>query len=381
MPTKKVYELVKVRLLDQTRPMPPSGTLPAADLATLDMWLADGAKPAPATEGMCAQPMAPSVNPSALGSMTGPLKAEPGETCYDFPVHASTTSIDAVPYDVGFGEHYEQFYFKAPWPNDSVLTRVGGDYDNVKVLHHWLLFSTNENQPDGFHFTSPLPTVLGVNAELIHGWGLGGETLVMPKDVGQHLPPKGTQLNIQWHFYNSTNMKQVDHSAVQVCTVPKASRPHTATVTWLGTENLNGDKWFGGAGMPPHQISKFSGTCNPLRKGMNATDPIHILGFNPHMHRLGTHASVTVNHKNGTKEVLFDKPFSFDNQIHYGQLYDLMPGDTLTAECTFNNTTNTGVPFGESSDTEMCYVFTVSWPAGALENNVVSLIGSTNTCW
>jgi hypothetical protein len=158
-------------------------------------------------------------------------------------------------------------------------------------------------------------------------------------------------------------------------------REHITTITWVGTEDLGGNKWTGGAGMPPHQMSTFEGTCDPLREGMDPSEPIHILGFWPHMHQLGVQMDAIVNHQNGQSETVFSKQFDFNHQIHYLQNYDLMPGDTLTAKCYFNNTTDIGVPFGESSDTEMCYNFVMSWPAHALENHVVSLIGATNTCW
>src|SRR4029077_9338599 len=105
-------------------------------------------------------------------------------------------------------------------------------------------------------------------------------------------PAPGTMLNLQWHFFNSTGTMQMDRSAVQVCTVPAGTRPHTATVTWLGTEDLGGSLI---GGMPAHQMSDFSGTCDPLREGMNSTDPIHIVGFWPHMHQLGVRMQTFVN--------------------------------------------------------------------------------------
>lgn len=373
MPGMKVHELVKLRLHDAAKPMPPGGMLQSHEMAALDNWLDSGALPAPAGQAACTK--LPERAPITR------LEPGPGETCYDFKVHASTTSVDDAPYDVGQGEHYEQFYYKAPWVDGSVATSFGGDYDNLKVLHHWLLFSTSEDQPEGAHITAPLPTLNGVNAQMLAGWAVGGPTTVLPKDVGFQLPPKGGQLNVQWHFYNSTNEQQFDKSSVQVCTVPPGTRPHTAAVTWVGTEDLNGNVWLGGPGMPAKQESKFSGTCNPSRAGMDANEPIHIIGFTPHMHRIGTNAKATVNKKDGTKEVIFDNPFDFNYQVAYTRYYDLQPGDTLTAECTFNNTNNFGVPFGESSDSEMCYLFTVSWPARALDNGVPSLIGATNTCW
>jgi Copper type II ascorbate-dependent monooxygenase, C-terminal domain len=318
-----------------------------------------------------------------LETATGPLVPEPGETCYEFPVHQSTTDVDdATPYDVGGGEHYEHFYYDIPWPAGTVATRFGSKLDNVKVLHHWLLFRTNEtNKKAGYHETAPLPTLSGADALLLSGWALGGKPMVAPEDVGFELPDPGAKLNVQWHFYNSTGEKQVDHSSVQVCTVPAAMRTNKATFSWLGQENLGGNKWLGGSGMPAHKMSTYSGTCKPRRAGMNDTDPINIIVFWPHMHQLGTSMSAVINHTDGTKDTVFDEHFDFASQDHYNVDQKLWPGESITINCNFNNTTDRGVPFGESSDTEMCYMFTYAWPANTLENGASSLIGAKNTCW
>jgi hypothetical protein len=45
------------------------------------------------------------------------------------------------------------------------------------------------------------------------------------------------------------------------------------------------------------------------------------------------------------------------------------------------NGTTLPVGFGQSTKAEMCYQFAFSYPAGALDNAVPSLIGATNTCW
>jgi hypothetical protein len=39
------------------------------------------------------------------------------------------------------------------------------------------------------------------------------------------------------------------------------------------------------------------------------------------------------------------------------------------------------VAFGSSTTQEPCYQFTYSYPVGALNNGVFSLIGAGNTCW
>jgi hypothetical protein len=380
MPTKQVHELVRLRIKDRARPMPPGGTMPASDIDMLDTWLAAGALAAPATEAECT-PTTPTAPPDNSDGTYGALTPRPGEHCYEFSVHDGQTTDDNTAYNVAAGEHYEQFYYRAPWPTGTVGTRFGTKLDNKAIVHHWLLFSSAELDDEGTHRTAPLPTLLGVNATLLAGWAVGGTNLAMPEDVGFELPEQGTTLNIQWHFYNNAPTPQQDKSVVQVCTVPSTMRKNVATVTWIGNEDLNGNKWFGGEGMPPHQVSTFSGTCDPLREGMDPNEPIHILGFWPHMHQLGTRMQATINRVNGTQETIFDKKFDFNYQVHYMQRHELMPGDTLTATCTFNNTTDMGVPFGESTDTEMCYNFTFAYPAHALENHIPSLIGATNTCW
>jgi hypothetical protein len=390
-PSMKVYQLVSKRIHDMMRPMPPTGTLPAADMTALDTWINGGALPGTAADASCAS-ATPTMMPTVGGETTdrsdgskGALVPLPGETCYEFKTHDSTTSVDDTPYDVGpDGEHYEQFYFKIPWGNDVVATAYATRIDNAAVLHHWLLFSTNEQEQEGFHKTAPLPTLIGTDPILLAGWAVGGPNLVAPEDVGFELPNPGNgTINVQWHFYNSTGSDQKDKSAVQICTVPKAMRAHIGGVTWLGTEDLGGNKWFGGAGMPPHMKSDFTTTCNPARAGVGANDPITIIGFEPHMHRIGMNMKTSVMHTNGMVEEIFNKPFSFGNETHYyvKPAYQLMPGEQLITTCSFNNDTDMGVPFGESSDTEMCYQFTFAWPAHALSNGAASLLGVPDTCW
>jgi hypothetical protein len=68
----------------------------------------------------------------------------------------------------------------------------------------------------------------------------------------------------------------------------------------------------------------------------------------------------------GSLEMILDKPFSFGSETHYPIQYELKPGEQLVTSCTRDNDNNFGVPFGESTDSEMCYQFTWSYPAHAL---------------
>jgi mono/diheme cytochrome c family protein len=382
-PTRKVYELVKERVHDKMRPMPPIGELTTDELAAIDNWVAGGALTGPATDAMCdTTPTNPDGTIKETEHTFGRITPGPNETCYEFKVHQTQGVVDDTKFQIQPGEYYEQFYFEVPWPANQVATAYATLSDNAQVLHHWLLFSTNELQAHGNHINAPLPTLIGTDPILLAGWAVGGPNLVAPDHVGFMLPDPGQRtINVQWHFYNSTSSVQEDGSSVQICTVPREMREHVGGVTWLGTEDLNGNVWFGGAGMPPMQESTFTTTCNPGRNGVGADESIHIIGFEPHMHRIGKRMTTAVREMDGSMRTIFDEPFVFGSETHYYVDHELKPGQQLVTSCTFFNDNNFGVPFGESSDTEMCYQFTFAYPARSISNGAASLLGVTDTCW
>ncbi|MET0390844.1 MAG: hypothetical protein ABW321_33030 [Polyangiales bacterium] len=366
--THQVAKLVKTRINDTARPMPPGAPLAATELTTLNNWLDQGMPAGVAADSACAEPTKPP-------AVNEPVTRPDGTKCYQFRNHGVPEPGDTSPYSVIPGEHYVSFYYKAPWTEPAELVNWRTIYDNQKVMHHWLLYSTLGSEMDGA-FVPSIGTHIGDAAQLIAGWAVGGNDVAMPKDVGLVLPAPGGGLLLEWHFYNTDIAPQMDSSAIEICTLPAGTMKNTAGMTWLGTENFNGP-----TGMPPKVESKFAGTCLPSRTGMNATDPIHIFSFWPHMHSYGRHMNSVVHRVDGTNEQVFDKPFDFNYQITYEAGVDLYPGDTITSTCTFMNTSDFGVAFGPSSDQEMCYQFAFSYPVGALDNGIPSLVGATNTCW
>jgi hypothetical protein len=415
--TMKLYALAKMRIngTNGLPKMPQGDPLSPTDFATLDSWLGSNAPAgmacaAPAGAGGAGPGGGGTTSVIGEGAATGaggvvingtggtapttgsniitptdsdkcandptqfqPLVAEPGETCYEFQVHGQSSPTDTTKFSIPPGQTYNQFYYKIPWPAGTLATRFGAKFDNLAVLHHWLGFGISSGtQPAGTVQPGVLGTTLGQGAELIGGWAVGGCNVNFGQNMGLKLPDSG-QIMIQWHHYNNTGSTAMDGSIIQFCTVPNGQRPNVGGLTFLGTENFNGL-----AGMPPGQVSKFSGTCTN-----NSGKPIHIVGYDPHMHLLGTNMQSVVKHTNGMMETVFDHPFLFDHQVNYflGSDYILQPGEQITSTCTFNNTTSAPVAFGQSTMQEMCYQFTFAYPYDALNNHVVSLIGATNTCW
>ena len=378
--TKKVYEVAQIRINDGT--MPQGGQLAEPDLATLDTWLAGGALKATADEMTCGaepeQPTTPVDDGKAYGDNCDkpgafdPLVAREGEECWDFKVHAPG-SFDNK-FSIQTGESYHEWYYDIPWPADHVATRFGNKLDNTPVLHHWLLFHSHASRRHGDVVQNVLGTTLGTNAQLLAGWAVGGCTQENPEGVGLHLPPPSDGIiMVQWHLYNTTGSRTEDGSSAQVCTMPKSSVDHVASITFLGTENFNSI-----VGMPPGE-NHFTTECRN-----NSGGPITIINWTPHMHTIGKNMKTVLRRADGSEETLFDEPFQFDYQVGYTVRppYPVVaPGDTLVTTCSFFNDKPFNVGFGESTDTEMCYQFTASYPAGALDNGTISLIGATNTCW
>jgi hypothetical protein len=365
-PSISVAKAAVKRLNDAASPMPPAANITATERQLLVDYLTNGKAPPDPADGKCLITQTRSDEYLHMG-----LTAAPGETCYDFVNHDGQTTDDKSKYIVKAGEHYEEFLFKVPWGPGMVATKFGSKLDNIKVAHHWLFYSTNKTSGDGTHSTT-IGTVLGAGATLLAGWAVGGDNVIFPADMGLELPASGI-LDAQWHYYNQGTDAAPDSSAVQVCVAPAMTKKNIAGITWLGTENFGGP-----VGMPAHMTNKYEGTCKNDSDG-----PITIWGFTPHMHKLGRHTLEVIHRADGKTETAFDRPFDFNAQITYpvNPLIVLQKGESITSTCTFDNETNAAVPYGPSTNQEMCYVFTVSYPLGALNNGVTGLNGALNNCW
>lgn len=382
-PMRKVYELVAERIEDRARPMPPDPTkrMPDAAIAQFKGWSAAGAlagaactpgQTAAASGGAAGGPAATEGTAATSGE-----KAADIEECFELRAHGQATPGDKSPYTVPTGENYTSFIFKAPWSKPAQGLRFRHLPDNAAVLHHWLLFSETANVPDGAVQPCDLDGPTGIlcgaadTRALITGWAPGRGDFTLPADVGLELPAPGKMLAVEFHYYNSGNASAQDRSGLEVCTT-STFRKNTASISWLGTETIN---------VPARSKGTAAGTCSPSRKGMNATDPIHVLYSWPHMHKRGTHLKSIVNRAGGGTEVMYDGAFNFEFQVIYDTPVLLNPGDTVTTTCTFDNTSDREINFGASTEMEMCFNFTYAWPAHALDNPGGAIGESLNACF
>lgn len=360
-PARKVYDVTSERILasDVTRRMPPasSAALAAPELQQLDAWLKAGTQ---ATAPLCAitDPQAPSA-PGSVSAPATPPRVQPIEyddpelKCYKFVAHAQGDktqpySVDTQP------DMYKGFSFMPPWQGMMYAKSFKPVIDNAAVIHHWLFFKNMAPDTDG-----AVSDQIGTHpdGQLMHGWAPGGDPLYLQPDVGEEMPGNVSYM-LEAHYNNSGGSVAPDMSGIEVCVTPKKPT-HVASVSWLGTDNIAG--------------TRASGTCAPTSR-----QPIQLINIVPHMHLAGRRMKVTIHRANGMDEVLHDEAFDFQSQVSYPKTQQIMPGDTITTDCTYSEPKM----FGRGSHDEMCYAFTMYYPKLALTNGdlIWSTLHGPDTC-
>lgn len=373
--SKKVYERASVLInaTDGSR-MPPVvyPALPQPQLDTLNEWLNGGATASgktcaitdsAATGGGAGSGAAGSGGGivTSSGEGMGGISEEPLEyddpllECYELRAHAAGDL--AAPFGVSTQpDLYMNFEFAAPWDGMVYARSYRSIIDNVPVVHHWLLYKNEGGQQfsDG-----QVSTSFGAHpgGQLVHGWAPGASDNYFDPDVGTEMPGTATY-TLELHYNNTTGGMQPDATGVEICVTPTMPT-HVATISWLGTDLING--------------AQAQGTCDPT-----SNERIHIIGANPHMHIHGSRMKVVLNRASGMQETLHDQPFDFNYQRGYSHDVWVEPGDTITTTCTYD----APVTFGEGTGDEMCYWFAMHYPRLALTNGnpVFSLIHGPNTC-
>jgi hypothetical protein len=210
--------------------------------------------------------------------------------------------------------------------------------------HHTLL-SVNEEPtgPDGIEECGPNDnghvTLLG------SGVGEDYSSGPLPDGVAYKIP-KGSQVNLNLHLFNLQDGALEGLSGVKIRTTTADKVKEFAQVTLAGPVQLS----------IPMGESTSKGTCTLMN---DAT----IFAVSPHMHQLGTHLKAVAKPAKGEPVTLFDGPYDFNEQRQYpAEMLKLSAGDKIDVECTYKNTTDQTVKFGNSSLEEMCFIGLYRFP-------------------
>lgn len=199
--------------------------------------------------------------------------------------------------------------------------------------------------PLGTHHTLLFRGASGANA--IYASGVGTGELIFPPGTAMRIP-KGQLIGLQLHVFNTTDGMLSGTSGIEMQEVDPATVTDEIDMFLPGPQDLT---------LPPQTETTIAGTCT-------VKSSYKVFALFPHMHQLGKHLKTTLT-VGGTDQVIHDAPYTFEHQdVLTFDPIQVNAGDKITTECTWNNTTDTTVSWGESSTTEMCFSILYRFPKG-----------------
>ncbi len=333
-PSKKVFEQVALRIANDANPMPPAPKerLGDADRKALTDWIAAGA-PRSTEECGTQASRPPSIAPISCAPDTSLAPAAPWEM-------PETTTDEYVCFGVDLA--------KSPAAH---ITGFAPKIDNTSIVHHVVLYES----PDAYSKTpTPCSSGKSLRWRMVLGWAPGVEGFELPPDVGFPVSSDAaapTHYVVQMHYANPQRLKgQKDKTSIELCT--SAPRKYEADVLAFGSQSFT---------VPPG-AGAYTIDCSLTIPAPFAG--LHVFAAMPHMHKLGTAMSTTLEPKDGSPHVDLGtmSSFSFDAQRWLPIDGTTKTGDVIRTKCSWVNNTGAPVPFGEETAQEMCYSFTMYYP-------------------
>jgi hypothetical protein len=282
-----------------------------------------------------------------------PLDAPPGPEPLSpaAPDGGQQLATDKVTLQPG-EEKYMCFQFYSP--EDAVgITRV--EAISMAGVHHIGLFQAFGRDED------PKPhecdTLIKQTWLPIWASGAGSPKLELPAGTAFVIQP-GTQYIVQLHLQNASE----------------------APIDVRAGLNLTYDRAIDAlqpAGMYAFGTFDMEVPANTLDYEVPVTDCVpgkdmHVFAAFPHMHKYGTKLELTRSVDGGAAETFYKiDPWVFGDQPMDPLDVTVSPTDTFALTCHYANPTNEPVPYGESSDTEMCFFVLFYYPYDALSGCII----------
>ncbi len=272
---------------------------------------------------------------------------------YELPCTPDVILKPAAPYEMPSTSVDEYVCFGVEAPSDVArhITAIGVDIDNETIIHHILLLQSPtpvaaQGEPCNF---------VNLNWKLVYAWGPGTPPLALPEEAGYPIgPSEPGHFVLQMHYNNVQGLVgETDQTGISLCTT-ETLRPYDADVMAFGGTNFTD--------IPPSQTATLA-CSTPIPALVGSAFPVTVFQAWPHMHQLGRAMTGSIAKQGGGDIPLVDVPnYDFEYQITYPVDVELDVGDAVTTRCTWDNTTNMGVGFGEGTGDEMCFNFLSYYP-------------------
>jgi hypothetical protein len=221
---------------------------------------------------------------------------------------------------------------------DEEMVVSGFHAPGIPVVHHSSLMRALVPEPEGL---SECPVLFKVTWETMFGGGAGDTSLEYPAGTAQTLEA-GEQLVLQLHLLNVQD-EDITLDAYMEIMLTSGTDLEPIYLGAIGNTDIR---------LPPGEESTVQAVCEMQRDA-------RVIAFSPHMHQLGTAMVFEVGDSmDSLQEIYRRDPYDFDNQFIDPVELQLEAGQIIRNTCTYINSSDDPVVFGESSLDEMCYMVT-----------------------
>lgn len=238
-----------------------------------------------------------------------------------------------------------QFYS----PDDAVgITRV--EAISMPGVHHIGLFQAfGRDEPPEAH---ECDTLIKQTWLPIWASGTGSPMLQLPAGTAFKIQP-GTQYIVQLHLQNATEEVATIRAGLNLTYDRDVGALQAAGMYAFGTFQME---------VPPqttgHEVPVTDCVVNK---------PMNVFAAFPHMHKYGTRLAVTRTVGAANPEPFYEiDPWTFGDQPMEPMDVQVAPGDRFDMTCYYNNPTGQAIPYGESSEQEMCFFVLFYYPFDSL---------------
>lgn len=245
---------------------------------------------------------------------------------------------------------------------ECVIKRLG-NLDPVKIgrivdllgssSHHMIVYRVNDEteRPEPFS-CSPFSDTLdpSVGSPLVVSQRAEDE-IQLPEGVG--FPFDANQMiRLEMHYINTTTETVTLESSATFHTIPESEYVHPADFLFIGTIDIE---------IPPRSTTTVGPRYFPLPGDYSEATFFAITG---HEHRFGTGVKVwTATDESDPGALVYGpEPFLWDEPETVEGEFTVPAGGGFKFECTWNNTSDGTVRFGESANQEMCFFWAYYYP-------------------
>lgn len=164
-------------------------------------------------------------------------------------------------------------------------------------------------------------------------------------------------IRLEMHYLNATEADIELTATTEFYAADPAEIDHEANILFIGSPDIN---------LAPGQTADVQAYFSTQRAQLDMTGS-KFFAITGHTHQYGTQVTVATAATSGGERTTVYNPMPFDwaepkTQTHKPE-FELPPGGGFDFKCSYTNTSNQQVGFGESANDEMCFFWAYYYPS------------------